>query len=280
MIKAKHLIVMFLVLGLFNVNFAEKRPKPKSMKELTDQQSPSYVPYPYPKKRGEIIADLEYAINKLLALSEGHYIDGNTPTIKKILLQLLEKNSEYKIGEITKVKNRSSRMAHDYTWLIFIMDENNEIAARVSMRATGLFGSAAASGHGTGMSGNSFSSGKGPKFSKTDEEVLNILSGVTGRTVTKSKVKHMERVAFQSTLGDLLAPMWEIKLHDNTLYYYSIKRDTVYVLKEKIPWKKNKNGIRMNVKYLVPNSDDFVPDTVNDEILVLKKLKRKDENTN
>jgi hypothetical protein len=30
------------------------------MKELTDPTSPSYVPYPYPKNREEIIADFKY----------------------------------------------------------------------------------------------------------------------------------------------------------------------------------------------------------------------------
>ena len=90
----------------------------------------------------------------------------------------------------------------------------------------------------------------------------------------------MERVAFQSNLGSLLTPMWEIKMLDGNTYYYSVKRDMVYEVAEKIRWKKDKDGRRTDMRSLVPRNYDFVPDTINDEILVLKKLSNGNQSNN
>jgi len=56
--RFKYLSIIFLILSLTQIVMAEKRIKPKSMQELTDPSSPSFVPYPYPKTNEEIIADI------------------------------------------------------------------------------------------------------------------------------------------------------------------------------------------------------------------------------
>ena len=137
MVKAKHLIVMVLVLGLFNITFADKRPKPKEMKELTDPKSPSYVPFPYPKKRGEIIADLKYYADKYCN-DDPEKWNGEVPATEIVLKNLLEPQPIYTIGKIIKVKNRCDRKAHDYSWLLHIMDREGKIAMHVAMDAYGL----------------------------------------------------------------------------------------------------------------------------------------------
>ncbi|UCH94435.1 MAG: hypothetical protein JSV88_29765, partial [Candidatus Aminicenantes bacterium] len=138
----RYFTVFILVLFICQINVAEKRVNPKPMKELTDPSSPSYVPYPYPKNRKEIIEDLKYAINKLFVDKKGIYVDENPLEKEDILVLLMEEKSAYKIGEIIKVKNRTYLKAHDYNWLILIIGDNGEIAARVSMTAEGLFGAA------------------------------------------------------------------------------------------------------------------------------------------
>ena len=274
--KIKYLSAIVLVFGLFQFTFSEKRSDPIPMKELTDPSSPSYVPIPYPENREDIIGDLKYAVNKLFADKEDTNVNSKTIEIKEILVDLTEKNSAYKIGKIIKVKNRSHRKAHDYGWLILIMGENGEVAARVSMKAEGLFGAAAATRNAAITLRSKYpNSRRGPQFLITEEEVITRISEDIGKPVEGDEIKKMERVAFQSTLGDLLAPMWEIKMSKGEIYYYSVKRDTVYEIEKKISWKKDKNGIRKLSRDLVPYNRDYVTDTVNDEILVLKRLKKK-----
>lgn len=277
----KYFTVLILVFGLCLAAVAEKRVKPMPMKEFTDPSSPSYVPHPYPKKRVEIIEDLKYAINILFADGEENNGESKTPEIKTILLHLLDEIPVYKVGEIHKVKNRSHRLAHDYTWLITIEDENGQIVARVAMTAPGLFASAGATTHGAELFKSADPSlRRGPHFLKTGQDVLNSLSNSMGISVSKNEIKKMERVAFQSNLGSLLTPMWEIKMLDGNTYYYSVKRDMVYEVAEKIRWKKDKDGRRTDMRSLVPRNYDFVPDTINDEILVLKKLSNGNQSNN
>jgi hypothetical protein len=274
----KYFTVLFLVLCLCQIAVAEKRVKQKPMKELTEPSSPSYVPFPYPKKRNEIVEDLKYAINILFVDKQGTYAAGDTPEIKKILTQLSGEKSGYKVGNIIKVKNRSHRKAHDYSWLILIMGTNGDIEARVSITAEGLFSCAAATKNAAVRLREKYpNSRRGPQFLITEQEVIHHLSEVIGRNIEMDEIKKMERVAFQSKLGYLLAPMWEIKTSMGKIYYYSVIKDTVYDIEKRITWKKNKNGFRRSLRELVPEKNDFVTDTVNDEILVLKALKKKDK---
>lgn len=274
----KYITVLFLVLCLCQFSVAEKRVKPKPIKELTEPSSPSYVPLPYPKKRNEIIEDLKYAIKKLFVDKQGTYVAGDTPEIKKLLIKLTEEKSVYKFGKIIKVKNRSHLKAHDYSWLILIIGESGDIAARISLTAEGLFSCAAATKNAAvELRAKYPNSRRGPQFIINEQEVINHLSKSINKNIEKDEIKKMERVAFQSTLGSLLSPMWEIKMSNGKVYYYSVIRDTVYDIEKRISWKKNKNGFRQSSREFVPDNSDFITDTVNDEILVLKSMKKKDQ---
>jgi hypothetical protein len=272
----KYFTVLILVLSLCQISVAEKRVKPKPLEELSDPSSPSYVPYPYPKNRKEIIEDLKYAINRLFVDAQEEYIVGRTPKIKEILIQLLKENSHYKIGKILKVMNKNQRMAHDYTWLILIRGKNGEIAARVAMKAEGLFSTAAPTAKGAEYFRKKYPNSKrGPQFLKTEDDVYISLSEAIGSPVSKNNIKKVERIAFQSDLGAILAPMFVIKMKTGEIYYYSVKTDEIYYIEEKISWKKDKNGIKQSPYELVPFNKKYVPDSINDEILVLKALKKK-----
>jgi hypothetical protein len=267
---------MVLVFGLVNIIFPEKRPKPKSMKELTEPNSPSYVPYPYPKKREEIIADLKYYADKYCNDDPEKWI-GEVPATEIVLKNLLKPQPIYTIGKIIKVKNRCVRIPHDYSWIIHIMDHDGKIAMQVAMDAYGLFTEGAAQRvEDIERMPNIKDRKRMKRFRKllTNEDIKNILSESIGRTIDDQEIKKIERVAFFSPIGSFLDPLWEIKMSDGTIYYYSIMRDMIYAIDKKIKWKKDKNGYRVHKSKLVPHMD-YLPDSINDELIVLKKIPRK-----
>jgi hypothetical protein len=268
----KIMMTFILVLSLCQIAIAEKRVNPKSMKELTDPASPSYVPYPYPKKRSELIADLKYAIDKLFNDGPANIVGNNIQPKDDVLVQLLEEESQYKISEIVKVKNRVHRMAHDYTWLFIIRGENNHVVARVSMRATGLLGGVTDTLEAAEQFKRRFPNARsGPHIFVEEQTVLDRLAEVLDRPLMKNEIKKTERVAFQSPLGAIRFPMWELKLNSGKTYYYSEKKDSIYEIEDKKSWKKDNNGRRKHIRSLVQHTNHILPDTVNDEIIVLKK---------
>lgn len=277
----KYFVILILVLSLCQFSVAEKRVKPKPMKDFTDPSSPSYVPYPYPKNREEIIEDFKYAVKKLFVDKEGTYMEGKVPEIKELLVQLVEKDSIYKIGDIVKVKNRNYRMADDYTWLILIMNPKGEIEARVSLLANGLMAGGGLTKYGAKYYREKYpNSLRGPQYLKTDDDAIKRLSEDLGKSVKKSEIKKIERIAFQSILGNLHNPMFEIKMSSGKKYYYSVKTDEVYEIEEIKYWKKNKKGSRLAPWQLVPREKKYVTDSIKEEILVLKALKKKDKDNN
>jgi hypothetical protein len=275
----KYFTVLILVLGMCQIVVAEKRVKPKPMKEFTDPSSPSYVPYPYPKNREEIIEDLKYAVKKLFIDKKGTYLDGKVPEIRQLLVKIVEKNSIYKIGEIIKVKNRNHRMADDYTWLILIKNPKGEIEARVSLLANGLMAGGGLTKHGAKFHKEKYpNSHWDPQHLMKDEDVVKRLSEDMGKTVGTHEIKKIERVGFQSSrLGSIYLPMFEIKMSSGGKYFYSVKTDEVYEIEEIKHWKKNKRGSRLAPWQLVPQGKNYVTDSINEEILVLKALKKKNK---
>ena len=57
----------------------------------------------------------------------------------------------------------------------------------------------------------------------------------------------------------------------NRLYYYSEIRHMIYSVEKRHPWKKNSKGRRKPRGEMVSLSD-YLPDTVNDEFVILKKI--------
>jgi hypothetical protein len=65
--------------------------------------------------------------------------------------------------------------------------------------------------------------------------------------------------------------MWELKLNSGETYYYSEKKDCIFEIEDKKSWKKDNNGRRKHIRSIVQHTKHILPDTVNDEIIVLKK---------
>jgi len=168
----KYLVILFLVPCLFQFQpvSAKNRRKPVPMNHLTDPSSPSYVPYPYPKNRKEIIADLLYAIEKVHGLHPGEYIAGRRPKTIEIYLNLLEKNPVYRVGKIIKVKNREHSVAHDHTWLILIENQEGQNVASEALHKNGLL-----------IGGSGVLPEHEHNILKSKQEVVNIISESIGK---------------------------------------------------------------------------------------------------
>ncbi|MCU0285507.1 MAG: hypothetical protein MUF15_03815 [Acidobacteria bacterium] len=276
----KYSILSFLLLIIFCFQApSEERKKPLSIKELTDPNSPSYVPCPYPKTREEIIADFKYYTENFCGKKDGykesfiHVYESNTD---KISMNIFKPQAEYKIGEIFKLENRIPGFADDYIWLMMIMKQNGQIAMRVALMASGLV-------IGSGTIGEQDLAAASPeeclKYIRlmkvlTGEDIKNILSQSLGCTISNNEIKEMKRVVYPASIGEYLCPLWEIKLTKGTIYYYSEVRDMIYSIDKKIPWKKNKDGFRPAKMTLVPHWD-YLPDMIDDELIILKKIPRK-----
>jgi hypothetical protein len=265
--KFKYFFTFVLVLSLLQFTFAEKRAKPLPMKELTDPASPSYVPYPYPKTKQELIADMKYAIKKFFLPSEDRHevIIGPLPGFRKVLPNLLEENPMYKIGKIIKVKNLLSRCPYDYYWQIYILNEDDSKAACVVMVANGLYGGSA----------SDFPKDK-PIYIKTEDDILGDLAVTLGRNITKKDIKHMQAIELPPRIGSLFNPAYEIKLKSGDAYYYSSGIKEFFRVKEELPWKKNKKGHRRPCRELAPHPEIYAYDQINDKIMLFEKLQKKE----
>ncbi|MCX6580872.1 MAG: hypothetical protein NT166_11905 [Candidatus Aminicenantes bacterium] len=277
--SVKYTIVLLLIIVFCLQLAGEERKKPTSMKELTDPRSPAYVPYPYPKKRAEIIADFKYYCEKFCGETNEYksaFVRNFENITDKISLNLLEPHPEYRIGEIFKVKNRIARFSDDYSWLIPVMDRKGDVAMRVALHASGLFIGAGAIAEKDMTTASPEERLHFARLRKvfTEEDVKNALSESIGRTFTGNEIKKIERVAYPSAMGDYLHPVWVITMADGNIYYYIEIDDMIFSIDKKIPWKKTNQGIRPLASSLTP-SWDYLPDTINDELVILTRIPRK-----
>lgn len=265
--KMKFFKVIIIIICLIQPSFGEERKKPIPMDQLTDHSSPFYVPHPYPKTREEIMANLIFQVK-----IKNEYYEARRRKLKITrkknkpgLLDILEGKTSSRVGRIIKVKNRKSNMAHDYNWYILIMDKNNEAPLVLNMNPNGICSGS--------ISIPCPSQGCHTGLLKTRLEILQILSSEIGRQISKKEIKHIVPVLFDwsSSIGKLL-PIWEIVLNNGTIYYYCFTKEKVFTIDKRIPYKKINAGFFDDPKYLVPNGCDYLVDTINDDILVLKVL--------
>ncbi|MCP4218839.1 MAG: hypothetical protein GY765_29675 [bacterium] len=274
-IKIYTALLLLLLLSLLLP--AEKRPPQIPMVELTDPDSPSYVPYPFPKKRTEIIADLKYYCETFCDGTNITTVDGKLPVTEEILMELFKADSRYTIGEISKIRNRNSNMPDHYSWLIHIMDKKGSCIMRFQLLSTGLM---AAAGAITDEDLEKAPPRTRERFERwrrvpTPESVTEILADRIGPDFNPDNIKKIEQVAYPSTIGASLLPVWEIKMKGGTYYYYSENRHEVYAVEKKIKWKKNDKGHRP-AKHSLVSHPDFLPDMIDDQVVILRKIHKKD----
>ena len=117
--------------------FAEGIKAVRSMTELSNPDSPSYVPVPYPQSREAIIVDLKFGLKRLYSS------DRDSQLIYKEKKQgafagLIENEPEIMIEKIVRVKNRVAALPGDYTFLINLTDKNGNSTHRIDWTGRGL----------------------------------------------------------------------------------------------------------------------------------------------
>lgn len=275
--RISKLIVFFVLISLFCLLVsADKRPARRSMKELTDPNSPSYVPYPYPKKRAEIIADIKYYCESVSGVGKESFAKGYVPVTDAIFENLFGPAPDYEFGRIIKVMNRIDELPDNYSWLAMIKDRNGNIVMRVAILASGLMVGSGAVGEEDLQKADPVTRRRFERFmtSKKDDDIKTILSESLGRAIKSTEIKKIERVAYSSAMGNLLMPLWEIKMNAGSTYYYLIQEDKIFSIDKKIGWKKGKKKRRPPKLSLVPHRR-YLPDTENDELVILKEMPRK-----
>ncbi|MCP4157982.1 MAG: hypothetical protein GY757_60300 [bacterium] len=270
----KYITAFLLIVLLFYPLAAEKRRARRPMKEFTNQKSPSYVPIPYPKNRAEILTDFKYYVKTYC--EDGKYHEkniGNSPNeFNTISKELMKPDSKYRFGEIIKVINRRAIYPFEYCWLIPILDRNGVVIMRLEMLDSGLFGSASTLGNTSTQKIRK----RQESFRKVhkENEAREILSRSLGSTINKNDIDNMERMEAHVRLGGNYIPLWVITMPDGHIYYYSIITGLVYEADRIIPWKKNKMGGRP-MAFKVARHRDYISDSINDEIIVLKTVTNK-----
>ncbi|MFW9880783.1 MAG: hypothetical protein ACFFG0_47585 [Candidatus Thorarchaeota archaeon] len=271
--QVRYVFFAFILFTLSILIYSTERVPKVPMEQLTNPNSPSYVPIPYPKTDEEVIEDVKYII-KRMAPKKMQTVKAGTEVHprEEIMNELLKKNSKYKYGRVIKVKTRSRIFRHENAFLIEIIDEKKFVRGVVCLEASGLW--------------------KGSGFSKyplepikTIAEVRDYISSRFGDHIRKSEILKMEMVLyFLSRFSKYSRPAWEIKTTKGS--YLLSNKLNLYKYKEKISirillnpkyrlaaTKESIVNIREEMKEFSRKHDHLVlMDTLNDELIGLERI--------
>jgi hypothetical protein len=247
-------LALFLLLG-FLQGQASKKPPPFSLKVLTDPNSPSFVPFPYPKTDFEIIEDFKYGIKILF---------GSKEKIKAALARgddhvnlarnLFGDNPSWKVTQIIKVKDLLERSRTLHYFILQIVNEKDTVVAIGALADCGLW-----------MGVECCLEGKKFKHYKTKKKVKELVHRAHGYFI---EINEMERVNITSSIegSGLFSPLWKVKTPLGILFVdYS---DNVYQVEAEMPSVKG------------PALGDFmrhekvIHDPLNNRMYLLRKIEK------
>lgn len=253
----KIFIYMISLLILFLPLRAEKKPAPIPLEELTDPDSPSYVPYPYPKTEFEIFEDFKYGINLHFGAREGRrrsVLSTNKDEMEdrqQLILGLLGDNPSLKIIDIIKAQDLIVTSRSRYHYFLPIADDKGEVVAIGDLCDSGLF------------AGVGFYSEK-VKFKpfKTEKQAEEILSQALGSI----RINKMERIIVHSTISTPGLPIWRISTPTGDFFIgYD---ENVYYIENEVFWTS---------KMDFPDADHkkiSLIDPLNDKVIFLKRINK------
>ncbi len=258
--KTKKLIVSILfIITLCQFIQAEKRTPRLLMADLTDPSSPSYLPFPYPETRKEIIADLKYQLNRMYSHKERW--EYASPDTINLLPELIKENSNIIVSDIEKIKNRISGYADNYSYLVFLEDVKNKYVTRVALKANGLF-----------IGGIDPSPKNRGKKLKSFNHCLKKIARYLGKSHKELKVKKKERVAIDFYFSPPPIPITEFVLEDGSKYYVTYKEHLYKVIMEKYASPAEKSSMLKTENLTKEKDEVIITDTINDTIIRLKRL--------
>jgi hypothetical protein len=231
--KNNKIILLFIMFAIMSSLFAEveKRRLPRyTMKDLTDPQSPSYVPYPFPKDRFEILEDFKYGIKK----TRWYKSPGND-------IFLLEKEG-ISVNKIVRVEEKYLRAPYFYYYL-FHVKRDGAVAGIAAVNEFGLV-------MGTRLIETDEQRKRETPF-KDKEQAEKMVEDNLG-TIRIDKITFVHRV---SDICTKFAPMWEVETSGGT--FFVDRRDEIWAVDfetqatdEKIR-KRTKEGVLDEEKDLI-----------------------------
>jgi len=248
-------LALFLLLG-FLQGQTSKKPPPYSLKVLTDPDSPSFVPFPYPKTDVEIIEDFKYGIKILFgseeqiiaAFARGDFDDVNLGR------NLFGENPSWKVARIIKVKDLIERSPCLHYFILTIVNEKNVRVATGAVADCGLW-----------IGVECRSEGLKSKPYKTKKQVKELVRRTHGRFIEINEMERIDVLSVRPHSGPF-SPLWKVKTHLGILFVdYS---DNVYQVEAEMPSVKG------------PPLGDFmrhekvVHDPLNDRLYLLRKIEK------
>jgi hypothetical protein len=257
--QMRYVFFTFILFTLSILIFTKDRVPKIPMEQLTNPNSPSYVPIPYPKTREEIIEDLKYTARAFRDPFTKDKFISTQRKIKKptdLLVNLLEKDPDVKVGKIAKVFNRCHSCDFEFSFSIELTDRKGKHIARAVLNDNGLLGEV------TYYS----------KRLKSEKQAIDILSKVTKKEIRSEDIASIKRFALHGTIfSDFICPLFEIKLKNNEIYYQDNK-DEVYSVTKVIPFRKGKDRYSRIASHTTKDNK-HIYDTIDDKVFFLKKLK-------
>ena len=248
-------LALFLLLVFLQAQ-ASKKPPPFSLKVLTDPNSPSFVPFPYPKTDFEIIEDFKYGVKVLFGSEEkikAARARGDADHVN-LALNLFGDNPNWKVTQIIKVKDLLERSRTIYYFLLQIVNEKGTSVATGALADCGLW-----------MGVKCRSEGMKSKPYKTEKQVKELVHRAHGHFIEINEME-MVNTASSTPYSSLFSPLWKVKTPLGILFVdYS---DNVYQVEAEIPCVKG------------PALGDFlrhekvIHDPLNNRMYLLRKIEK------
>jgi len=230
--KSKYISIVILIIFSSSILILAQKPRPTryTLEKLTDPNSPSFVPYPFPKNDFEILEDFKYGIKKMRLFEEPGYD-----------IFLFDKEDVF-VDQIIRVEQRCLNFREDYYYLIQIK-QKNEI---VGVHAVDEFGLLMG-----GFMLETPEQKKTWKPFKDKEDVKELLE----KTQSGLFIKKIELVHHISEICRIETPMWEVDTDRGT--YFVDHFDNIWTIDyvtsasdEKIR-KRNQKGIQFDKEHKI-----------------------------
>lgn len=257
--KSKIFLTIFLVLILSFSIISKERSKPYlKMEDLTDTNSPSYVPYPFPDTNDKIIEDLKYFINTIYS-DDSNSFDFSLQKNTNILIKFIRKDHGLEIKKIEKVRNCIAEMWSDYSYLVILYDKETGIYARAALEANGL------------LIGFTVSNEKKPpvKPLKNKNEIKNLLR--LKKSIGKSGIDKIELMAYDIAYASPICPVYQVTMKNGSEYFIDYNEN---ILKKKAeqPLVGDANSFINKERAKLNHDERSLYDSINDKFIVLRKL--------
>lgn len=248
-------LALFLLLG-FLQGQASKKPPPFSLKVLTDPNSPSFVPFPYPKTDFEIIEDFKYGVKILFGSKENIMAARKRGDVDHVnlALNLFGDNPSWKVARIIKVKDLIERSPNLHYFLLQIVNKKGVRVATGALADCGLW-----------MGVECRSEGLKSKPYKTKKKVKELIRRTHGHFI---EINKMERIDISSSgpYSSPFSPLWKVKTPLGILFvdYW----DNVYQVEVEMP------SVKGPVLGDFMRHEKVIHDPLNNRMYLLRKIEK------